>query len=283
MKPCLLCGQQRRLRESHLIPKSIFKWIKDTGSGFLRSGENLDRRIQDGPKAYLLCGECEQQFGNYETYFAKNIFYPIVNDGAAAFSYDEKLRDFVISVLWRLVSYNFLPEEADPDYRALLLALEEEWHAHLLGEQIVSRFNRLHLICGVDPRHPDEIEEIEMPERLIHYFARQVDAGVTGSQEHKFIYLKLPRMLFIVPLQGLPETSFSNSAIYASGIYELDGAACLDPMVGGYFYNRMHQLNGLHAEISPNQQQKIADITHQKWEEVKNKDLGIILDYQRRQ
>jgi hypothetical protein len=54
-------------------------------------------------------------------------------------------------------------------------------------------------------RAPEESEEIELPLRFIHYFARQVDAGVTCNDEHKFVCFKLPRMLFIIPIQGLSD------------------------------------------------------------------------------
>src|ERR1035437_4486865 len=108
MGRCLLCQNQRALRKSHLIPKYIFKWLKDTGSGHLRSCENLNLRIQDGPKHHLLCQDCKDLFSGFETYFAKQIFYPIVNEGATIFCYNEKLQKFVISVLWRLIKHDFL-------------------------------------------------------------------------------------------------------------------------------------------------------------------------------
>jgi len=281
---CQLCNQTESLRESHLIPKYIFKWIKDTGSGHLRSAENLNIRRQDGPKYYFLCDNCENLFSGFETYFAKEVFYPIVNDGADRFDYNHKVHLFVLSVLWRLVKQDFLPEESEPAYRRLLTNLEEEWRRYLLGEKKLKDFNRVHLLCGVDVRHPNEIDELNTPDRFIHYFARYVDAGITGNQEHKFLYLKLPRMLFIVPIQGLQEDRFQNTAIHiAGGVYLLEDAGILEPLIGCYFLNRVRQINELFFEVSPNQRQKLADLSEDKWPEIKSKDLGVILDYQHRQ
>ena len=66
---------------------------------------------------------------------------------------------------------------------------------------------------------------------LSDYFARQVDAGVTGNDEHKFVYFKLQTMLFIVPIQSLNEESFVNTKIsFTGGNYQLDEAGILEPL-----------------------------------------------------
>lgn len=40
-----LCGETKPLRNSHIIPKFVFDWIKETGTGALRSGQNMNIRI----------------------------------------------------------------------------------------------------------------------------------------------------------------------------------------------------------------------------------------------
>ncbi|WP_171972550.1 outer membrane beta-barrel protein [Mucilaginibacter polytrichastri] len=82
-----------------MIPKFVFKWLKETGSGYLRGGDNFNIRVQDGPAYKMLCAKCEQSFGNEETFFASRIFYPIVNEEAREFAYDERFFSFVVSVI----------------------------------------------------------------------------------------------------------------------------------------------------------------------------------------
>jgi hypothetical protein len=45
---CALCGENKKLRMSHIIPNFVFKWMKETSAtGFLRSAENPKKRLQD--------------------------------------------------------------------------------------------------------------------------------------------------------------------------------------------------------------------------------------------
>jgi hypothetical protein len=42
MPLCHLCEQDARLRDSHILPKFVFKWRKQTGSGYLKGGVNFN-------------------------------------------------------------------------------------------------------------------------------------------------------------------------------------------------------------------------------------------------
>src|SRR5689334_12061905 len=108
MDKCNLCNEERDLRESHIIPKFIFKWLKDTGTGYLRSSNNLNQRVQDGTKEPFLCSECEERFSKAETYFAQKVFKPIVNN-ATSFEYSDNFFYAIISILWRLLKHTYLP------------------------------------------------------------------------------------------------------------------------------------------------------------------------------
>ena len=65
---CALCGQQKDLRKSHIVPRFVGKWLKSTSAtGFLRGVKNPELRLQDLPTLPLLCGDCEQIFSKLET------------------------------------------------------------------------------------------------------------------------------------------------------------------------------------------------------------------------
>lgn len=101
IKPCALCRETRELEKSHIIPKFVFRHLRKTAHGAIRSTENPNMVIQDSEKYFLLCGECEDLFSSKETKFANKMFYPYQKNNAKKFEYDEDLYYFIISVSWR--------------------------------------------------------------------------------------------------------------------------------------------------------------------------------------
>jgi len=75
--PCRLCQQPKPLKFSHLIPEFMYQDMYDEKHRFLgltsKSGVK-DKLAQKGLREYLLCDDCEQQFGRYEKY-ASGVFY----------------------------------------------------------------------------------------------------------------------------------------------------------------------------------------------------------------
>lgn len=70
MGKCALCGEDKELQLSHIIPKFIGKYLKNTSIGNIRSHENPNRIAQDIEKHYMLCHDCEELFSASERYFA---------------------------------------------------------------------------------------------------------------------------------------------------------------------------------------------------------------------
>ena len=110
---CRLCQQDKTLRESHIIPAFVYRWIKETSAtGYLRFIKNVNLRVQDGVKEKLLCDDCEEILNFFETKFSREIFYPYVNkelnkEGVAqgnikSFQYSDWLLKFIISLNWRI-------------------------------------------------------------------------------------------------------------------------------------------------------------------------------------
>lgn len=99
---CALCGKETNLENSHIIPKFVSKRIvKKSATGFMRNLFSPQRRIQDGSKEYLLCGDCEDRFNIYETVFASKVFNPYKNGKLEDFEYGDWLSKFIVSVNWR--------------------------------------------------------------------------------------------------------------------------------------------------------------------------------------
>ena len=103
---CQLCGKKRDLKESHMIPSFVYKWLKaSSGTGHIRFGGTPNLRSQDGYKVYLLCGSCEDLFNTWETTFANLIFHPLNKGEASSFKYGPWMLKFAVSVSWRVLTY----------------------------------------------------------------------------------------------------------------------------------------------------------------------------------
>ena len=48
--------------------------MRNTGSKYLRNFSQTNKRLQDGPKRYLLSPKAEQEFSLKEKWFVENIF-----------------------------------------------------------------------------------------------------------------------------------------------------------------------------------------------------------------
>lgn len=78
---CALCGEKNViLKESHSIPKFAYDWLKRTSpTQYIRYSLDVNVRRQDGPKEYLLCGECEGRLSIVEKALAENVFRKVAN------------------------------------------------------------------------------------------------------------------------------------------------------------------------------------------------------------
>lgn len=109
---CRLCHAASELRESHIIPGWTMGLIRDEtlDNRFYELHNKLNRIIQDGPKEYLLCDECEQKISRYEKYFREAIHlsrhgikirqnrqFAVIDN----LDYS-KVKLFFLSLLWRM-------------------------------------------------------------------------------------------------------------------------------------------------------------------------------------
>ncbi|UCJ18913.1 hypothetical protein K5Q02_11355 [Pseudomonas sp. MM211] len=110
LRPCKLCGENKNLCNSHIIPKAFFRRIKDGDPQLYRVTVDSDpiARSSNGDEIQrLLCFECEQFFQRtYEDYGTelfinqKNICENEDFVFITRFQY-EKYYLFIISILWR--------------------------------------------------------------------------------------------------------------------------------------------------------------------------------------
>ena len=109
---CRLCLTSTSLIKSHIVSNSIFSLVRDKtmNNRFYAIGSQTDNIVQDGPKEYLLCRECEQKIGRYEKYYKEAVHLnrhkiEIIQDNKVAIIRNldyKKIKLFLLSILWRM-------------------------------------------------------------------------------------------------------------------------------------------------------------------------------------
>jgi hypothetical protein len=136
---CRICRAQSLLCESHIIPKFVFKWQKATSpTQYLRTGESINRRTQDGFKVRLLCKTCELSLSKSENLFKSRVFDHSVERKDLAFQYSNWMPHFCVSTAWRGLTYlvdKEINSSADQSIIFLIEQALEDWRLYLLGDK----------------------------------------------------------------------------------------------------------------------------------------------------
>jgi hypothetical protein len=206
---CKLCGNKTSLCESHIIPKFVIDWLKESSvTGYLRQVININLRQQDGPKKYLFCVDCEQLFSKFESEFADKVFYPYISDlntwGAPTgnlkkIKYDEWLLKFIISIQFRdLVTMD--PEIVNTLSNDQLITLEQlipVFADYLLSKRKDSGANKSYVIFLQNLVFGQGYLPEEMSDKVNFYLLRSIDATIVVSKKRLGVYAKLgPIVLF---------------------------------------------------------------------------------------
>jgi 5-methylcytosine-specific restriction endonuclease McrA len=216
-RTCALCGSKKKLMLSHIIPKFVGKWLKETSaSGFLRAG-NPSERIQDSFKINLLCEDCENLFSVWENYFAEQFFYTYQKD-SSEIPYDEKLVRFTISVAWRLLRvylYELVDDARKKGYAETAL---EVWKDYLLEKRTDPGPYENHIFFLDDL----DTSSLELPEKFLWYTSRSVDGTImTADNEQIFSWAKLPGILLVSSINPIEFRGWKTSKIENKGKIEI--------------------------------------------------------------
>lgn len=219
---CRLCQLNKKQCNSHLIPKFIAKWIKDTSAtGRFRSVINPGIPYQDISKQPLLCTDCENRLSKHETWFANNIFKPYVMEeldsyGCAqgkikTFSYDENLLKFILSIQWRLVVTR--KKSLPPDLEKYLLKESECWRKYLMNESSVSGTGISHLIFLQNLASADGPVET-LPKGVNQYILRAIDGTpLTKGKREVSMYSKIGPIILLTAVKPVKIKNMSDTRV----------------------------------------------------------------------
>jgi hypothetical protein len=186
---------------------------ESSATGFMCELRAPNERIQDVWKTQLLCRECEQLLSGFETYFAKEIFYPYLERKNKPLTYDDRFLKFAVSLSWRLLVLN--EENFKKNYPQLLqygTQAEESWRNYLLGCSLTPGPYEHHIFFF------DQIVEGQnMPTNFQWYTLRAVDSTVVGNKEKALVYSKLPSIMLVSTIHPAKLEGWSNTRILESG------------------------------------------------------------------
>lgn len=209
---CKLCGEKKALCNSHTVPKFIVNYLKETSpTGYLRGGDNVNLRLQDGFKKYLFCKCCEDKFSVIENYFA-NIFKKFNYNNQSVISYDNNLNKFAYTlslrtILFRNDSLLGIPLTISYDYWTKIFLLNKfdfcynHYILFLDEKNMIKHFDK-HILLNLLEYNVSS-EYIDYFRRLFHsYIRRSVDTDILVDELKKIIYIynKLPGIIIICPI-----------------------------------------------------------------------------------
>ena len=214
---CALCGRNGDLKASHILPKFVGKWIKDTSAtGFLASATD-GARVQDLPTFRLLCSDCEQRFSRLENPFADKIFYPLHNSGDSRLEYGSWLEPFAVSLGWRILKAGYeVVKSKHPALYSQMAQAEATWREFLLGDRQTMSPYENHLFFLDSTKIA-----ADAPEKFAWYSRRAAGWSVFAHNNRIFTYAKLPGMAFVTSihpkvLKGWKGTCINQSGVIAS-------------------------------------------------------------------
>jgi hypothetical protein len=255
---CRLCGQSAELRSSHIVPAFVFKWIKETSAtGFLRFGQEPNKREQDGYRDDLLCASCEGRLNQWETRFANEIFYPLMNDGGKRVPYGDWLLKFCVSVSWRvllMMQKNNLLGHLSADQIAAAQSALDRWSMFLLDQTPHPGSFQQHFL-PLDAL--EETSKFKAPPNFNRYILRTVHIDVVRGETTAFVYSKLGKLIIIGFIELNKPNAWIGSKVHVRNGVVAPQSFTVPSQFGGYLKTASEGFATVYNEISDVQREKI--------------------------
>jgi len=201
---CAFCGEHKSLRDSHVLPAFVFRWLRGrSGPGHIRNSENVNRRVQDGLKFFWLCDDCEGRFNRYETPFATKVFHPW-HSGERRLAYQAWLLKFCVSVSWRVLKFARGRNKDAPysdEQQTLMDDAEVRWRAFLKDEAThPGKFEQHLLIFDI----VESTNISNLPTNFNRFMTGAVTLDIIGSKRSVMTFAKLGEFMIFGIIQNGP-------------------------------------------------------------------------------
>ena len=268
---CALYQTESELRESHVFPKFVVNYTKQTGSKYLRRPIDPNKRLQDAIKLYLLSENAEQEFSIREKWFSEKIFKPYLSN-IYNLNYTEELYYFSVSFIWRALITNLRMEDLSSKwYYDLVLEASEEWRQFLANGIFPRNYHKSYMIFTDRVKsHPPGFQGAD------HYFTRVMDATIVSNPEESilFVYGKFNRFIFWIPIRETKDNFELDDALInpIGGEFKIPQKIDYFPLYS-FIGNRIKGLGKLDLP-SEEQQNKIEQEILKNLDELWKSDLG---------
>jgi hypothetical protein len=269
---CRLCGQPGELQDSHVLPAFVFRWLKETsGTGFMRFGQEPNRRIQDGFRKQWLCLTCEQRLNVWETQFATKLFHSLNQNSGSRVPYSEWLLKFCVSVSWRsllmMIEDFGLKHFSKAQQNAAVLALET-WRGFLLEKnRHPGRFEQ-HLL----PLDSVDHFTLELPANFNRYVLRAVEIDAVHGEKTAFIFSKLGRFFILGFIDVVHASRWAGTKVHVRDGVIQPRQYTLPIEFGDYLVDRAKRHAAIYGKISDAQRRKIDEAFRKNIDRVANSE-----------
>lgn len=262
MKNCRLCGLDKPLRKSHIIPKFVSRFLKTTSlTGYLRGSSDINKRVQDGLKVELLCDSCESKFSKWEGEFANGIFSSHINlmeQGldVIKIDYDSSLIKFVISIFWRVLVATEVAKDISASNMMYVNNLVPIWTEFLNEKRLNWGDCEFHLITldKIDERYIHDF-----PKYLNAYLFRLWDICAYDANGNVGIFIKLPGLLLLCAIIPSKLPGLFESKIEYIGTMNLNKQIDKTKLVGTILVYRSLAFEREAAKLTAKEYKKIGD------------------------
>jgi len=270
---CQLCDQYKELRESHVIPSFVYKWIKESsGGGYLRFGMSPNRRVQDGHKYYWLCDDCEGLFSKWEDRFAKDIFYPTVNGKVGKVAYSDWFLRFCVSISWRVLNL-YLVEHGLDNYTGKMKEKAKQthqiWKDFLLGYRPHPARCEQHFL-PLDAIESHTVDD--MPTNINRYILRSVDIDAVAGEKSAFVYSKLERFVIVGFIEIPHPRQWEGSKVHVKHGVIAPSNFTFPIQFGDYFMDKARRAAAIQATVSEKQKKKINKTFKDNIDDIENSE-----------
>lgn len=277
---CALCSRDSELSLSHIIPKFVFSWFRESVPSPIRSTRLPNKRIQDGPKQHLLCPDCEKLSSGWEKNFSDRLFLPLHSNPTLTtpLRYGRWALKFAVSVSWRvLLYYQQLHDLSDfsDKQRELAQNALDVWRGFLLGKV----------------PHPGQFEQHLLPVDVIEshsglaispflnrYLLRSVHMDLICSDTSAMVYTKMGHLMLFGFIQE-DSKRWRGTKLHVNNGLVMPRDYRLPRIIANYWNEKANEATKALASTSPRQKQKIQEAIRKNADELANSELFRAIQY----
>lgn len=217
---CSYCKKHVAIKNSHLIPKFVYRWLVGTSAtGKIRETSNPNRRAQDGLKLEMLCKDCEGAFSKFERIFKQDIFdnFTAGTPRKNELELNAVHRKCILSIAWRVLCNKILHDENDDPQLFESDYLLMQKYADLIKKDIEGE-GKVDCSIHIVPCIPSVINkclysnvDMSLYERCTNFNVQVF--GDEGEVEKLTCYIKIPFLIIVTEFIDLSSKGWSGTNI----------------------------------------------------------------------